>query len=1705
MRNNYFRHLFAALLLLCTTTAASAQNHTVTYKVDGQVYATNSFAEGETITFPAAPSKAGYTFLGWSKSTELNQIDLASNADAMLYSNAPCQTNQYGDQFVGWHVLFDGRDDTFFHSDYSGADSEDGLDHYLRVDMGEGKGVSIFSFNYTNRSTNSHINAPKTIIVEGSNDAFGEYEPIATLTGLSSVNSEVYESPILGNGNIYRYIRFRVTATHSNQMKANHPFFFIAEFEMYEVDPAPVAMPAEDITLYARFRKYSSDIEQDGVFFNYFNKDENTVKVTKCQATFDGYEGDIVIPATVTHNDTEYTVVGAESGAFAGNTKLTAISIPATFVTIDASMFVGCTALADVTIADGITSIGNSAFSGCTALAAIDFPASITAIGNNAFESCTALVDVEIPETITSIGAQAFKNCTALESIEIPSSITELQQRTFQSCTSLTEVILPETMTELGEATFEFCSSLTNFNIPDAVTVIRYAGFRCCYSLESLEIPVGVTNIEAIAFENCWELERVIIPSSVSSFENNAFRSCTNLNTVVNLSSLTITAGSENHGKVAYYANNVINAPNATVVGDYVFYAAGEGGYAQNAMVGYFGDETELVLPESFNGEDYFLKTSLFADNTTITGVTIPGCVTTFPSAFYGCTALENVIIGEGITNISRSAFTQCSALKSVEFPSTLEVIGQSAFSNCNSLTSVKLPNTLTEIAYDAFSGCNLTSIEIPSSVTSIGSGAFENCQNLTTVINFSELALTAGSEEHGSVALYANKVVNAANGSYAGDFVFGKPNGVNTLVAYLGNDTELTLPEDYNGESYAVGENAFASNTSIESITIPAAVTSIANGAFDDCYSLTSICIEDGESTLSLGCNLYNEAGRGQGLFLDTYLESVYIGRDLEYPTGEANGWSPFNCIATLTDVVFGNTVTTIGENLFGSCQALTNVTIPSSVTIINNYAFGNNQQHIESVYISDLAAWCRIYFGTADSNPLYERANLYLNGELVTDLVIPAGITEVKNFAFNGCQSITSLTIPEGVTSVGHEAFNRCDNIATIQLPESLNTLYFGAFSRTGIETISFPAGVTELPSWILDNCHNLKQVELPSALTGIYEYAFAGCYNLASITIPGTVTIIDNYAFKGCSGLTSIEIPSSVTTIDEKAFEYCENIATVINFSELALTAGSEEHGMVAYYANNVINAPNGSIVGDFVFSVVDGVNTLVAYLGNDADVVLPESYNGENYKVGDYVFTDNTTMTSITVPTSVTAFGWAFGGCTSLEAVYISDLAAWCAIDFVTATYNSNPVSSAHNLYLNGELVTELVIPEGVTVISNDAFRGCTSFTSAIIPEGVTTIELYAFNECTSMRSISLPESLRNIYWAAFSGCSALESVTLPAGIEMVDGCAFYNCTSLAEVTCLATTPPTYDAVDRDRFTGIADNATLYVPRDCKAAYEATAWNDIPNIVELAFNLIYKVNGAVYATQRIDYGAEIFAIDGPELPEYTFIEWEGLPEYMPRHDVEVNAVLELSAIAIKISQYGAASFSSQYALDFSEVEGLKAYAATGFNTETGEITMTRQMTTGAAVGLYLTGEPNTTYYVPIIERSNNHSLNMLVGALKKTMVNTYSDDGVYVNYRFGVETGETTPKFFRYKDGSSVGAGKSYLQVPVAWFDGAASQTMGIRFDDGELTDIDEIEEAEETEAAENETIVYDLNGRRILDTNNLEKGIYIINGKKTLVK
>lgn len=169
-------------------------------------------------------------------------------------------------------------------------------------------------------------------------------------------------------------------------------------------------------------------------------------------------------------------------------------------------------------------------------------------------------------------------------------------------------------------------------------------------------------------------------------------------------------------------------------------------------------------------------------------------------------------------------------------------------------------------------------------------------------------------------------------------------------------------------------------------------------------------------------------------------------------------------------------------------------------------------------------------------------------------------------------------------------------------------------------------------------------------------------------------------------------------------------------------------------------------------------------IVKELGLDKVSVITADMLDGYTSIGYAAFTGCKSLASIEIPNSITSIRYdVFLGCTHLTSVHTSDIAAWCAISF--DTYLANPLYYAHNLYLNGKLITDLVIPNSVTSIGSYAFYGCSSLTSVTIPNSVTSIGIGAFYNCSSLTSVTIPNSVTSIGDSAFSDCYGLTSVTI----------------------------------------------------------------------------------------------------------------------------------------------------------------------------------------------------------------------------------------------------------------------------------------------------------------------------------------------------
>ena len=527
-------------------------------------------------------------------------------------------------------------------------------------------------------------------------------------------------------------------------------------------------------------------------------------------------------------------------------------------------------------------------------------------------------------------------------------------------------------------------------------------------------------------------------------------------------------------------------------------------------------------------------------------------------------------------------------------------------------------------------------------------------------------------------------------------------------------------------------------------SITIPDSVTSIGYWAFYGCSSLTDVYISD----IAKWCGISFEHSNSNPLYSNPlyYADNLYLNGEL------------------VTELVIPDGVTTIPS--YGlSCTSLTSITIPDSVTSIGNSAF-NGCWSLTDVYISDIAKWCGISFENSRSNPLCYADNLYLNGALVTELVIPDGVTTIPSYGLS-CTSLTSITIPDSITNIGDYAFYGCYKLVEIINKSQLEIV---AGSDSYGHVAYYAKEVHNGESKIVNNDDYLFYT-----YNGVnYLLGYVGTDT--AITLPESYNdenyAIYNYAFYGHSGLTSITIPSSVTSIGDYAFSGCCKLVEVINKSELSIRANSSSNGYVAYYAIEVHNGESKIVnKDDYLFYTYDGINYLLEYVGTDTAITLPESYNDENYVIYNYAFYYCDSLTSVTIPTSVIGIGdSAFSGCYRLTSVTIPD-----------------SVTSIGNSAFSGcSSLTSVTIPNSVTSIGYGAFKGCSSLTSITIPDGVTSIGNYTFEDCSSLISITIPGSVTSIGSYAFYDCSSLTNVTIGSSVTSIGDWAFYYCSNLTNV-------------------------------------------------------------------------------------------------------------------------------------------------------------------------------------------------------------------------------------------------------------------------------------------------------------------------------
>ena len=568
----------------------------------------------------------------------------------------------------------------------------------------------------------------------------------------------------------------------------------------------------------------------------------------------------------------------------------------------------------------------------------------------------------------------------------------------------------------------------------------------------------------------------------------------------------------------------------------------------------------------------------------------------------------------------------------------------------------------------------------------------------------------------------------------------------------YNSKISELTISSTVT--KFDVG--AFHLCESLTSVEIPNSVTSIGNYAFYDCTGLTSVII--GNSVASIGEKAFNgcsgltsiiATAANPPMMHDSSFSGLYATAALSVPDGAvtdylATNWSLFESLRSggsdeaLKTYETGNLKyrlipgkTDADKNLAvvipGNYSSLTEVTIPERFTVPENGK--NARYYVDGIGFKAFNGCSNLATITFNSHNAATCIGDYaFAGTKIAALSIPATAETIGNHAFDGCKSLASIAIPTSVKTIGNYAFNSCTALTNANLEAGLKTIGDYAFSDcTALTGIDIPGSVKTIGEYAFYGASVLNNISLNDGIESIGNHAFHNCRSLTGIAIPASVKTIGNYAFNSCTALTNANLEAGLKTIGNYAFNDCTALTGI------DIPASVKTIGDYALY-----NTPLNEIT-----------------LNEGLETIGEGCFSSSGYR----------TVEPVYIPSTLTSVGEDAFNNLICKYVNISDLAAWCNIDF--ANENSNPLSHCGSLRLNNEEVKELIIPEGVIAVKQYAFYNCEAAKTLILPNSLTQLANNAFLNCKNITNLTIGTSLEECSGDNFAGCR-FEKLTISDG-------------------------------------------------------------------------------------------------------------------------------------------------------------------------------------------------------------------------------------------------------------------------------------------------------------------------------------------------
>lgn len=768
----------------------------------------------------------------------------------------------------------------------------------------------------------------------------------------------------------------------------------------------------------------------------------------------------------------------------------------------------------------------------------------------------------------------------------------------------------------------------------------------------------------------------------------------------------------------------------------------------------YSGD---IIIPEeiSYSGSNYVVTTfgeDSFKDCNMLTSITISKNIIKFGyHAFSGCTGLEAVYISDLAAwcniNVDWLFLHDIASTSPISYAKHL-------FLNGNEIIDLEIPEGVEKIGSCCFLGCSsLSSVTIPNSIKSIGHGAFAGCSGLTSVYISDIAAWCDIFFGDGASDLYnnSNPLTTANHLFLNGEEIkeIDIPNSVSSISNYafygFNNLKKITIPNSVT----SIGGHAFEGCSSITNISLHPNIESIGSHAFADCSNLSSVTLLCSPSTVD------SDIFSGCSKLTDVTLDCEKV--------------SPlFSDMASIERITFGKAVNTIEKNAFQNCSGLSSIIVQCTPTSYGSDYNGN------STIFSGCSNLKKVTFDCETVAPLIRRITS------IEEVTLGENVTTINDYAFQNCSGLTSMSIPNNLNSVGYQAFAGCSGLETVEFHCKTIDSWFSGL--TSLKEIIIGEEVTTIGNQAFQNCSNLANVSIPDNVTYVGANAFTGTAwynnmddgvvyagniacgykgtmpsNTEIVIKEGTIGLAANI-FSGCNGLTSITIPRSLKSIGDNAFYRCNNLKTV-NISDLAAWCAID---FTKNYSNpNSYLYLNGEKVDFYNFTIPNGtkrIGNYAFYNSSFSSISIPNSveaigigafencYNLHSITLPDGVKSigENafykTMISEVTIPQSVTAIGnnafyfFSYSSVGSAIKINISDLKSWCGITFASS------IAPKKTLLLNGEIIKDLVIPDGVTTISSFAFYGCESLEFVSLPSSLTSIGTEAFTGCNSLAKI-----------------------------------------------------------------------------------------------------------------------------------------------------------------------------------------------------------------------------------------------------------------------------------------------------------------------------------------------------------------------------